>query len=68
MFWRSYIAWKRTGVNPYVLGNGDTVHDYVGKLFRLTLAIIAVIVGALSFSPSLYNSLLPISWLAGSWE
>ena len=37
MFWRSYIAWKRTGVNPYKLGNGDTVHDYVGKLFRVTL-------------------------------
>ena len=49
MFWRSYIAWKRTGINPYKLGNGDTVHDFVGKLFRLTLIAAALIVFVFSF-------------------
>lgn len=67
LFWRSYIAWKRTGVNPYALGNGDTVHDYVGKLFRLTLVATALIVFAFSFSQSLYQLLLPIPWLSHSW-
>lgn len=66
MFWRSYIAWKRTGVNPYALGNNDTVHDYVGKLFRLTLIATALIVLAFSLSESLYNLLMPIPWLNSS--
>ncbi len=67
MFWRSYIAWKRTGINPYALGNGDTVHDYVGKLFRVTLVATAMIVLTFSFFESLYNFLLPISWLNSTW-
>ena len=66
MFWRSYLSWKRTGINPYMLGNGDTVHDYVGKWFRFTLIATALIVLAFSFSESLYNLLMPISWLNSS--
>lgn len=67
MFWRSYLAWKRTGVNPYKLGSGDTVHDYVGKLFRLTLIGTALIVLAFSFFEALYLFLIPISWLNQTW-
>jgi len=63
MFWRSYLAWKRTGVNPYKLGNGDSVHDFVGKLFRVTLIGSAVIVLAFTFSDLLYAMLMPIFWL-----
>ena len=63
MFWRSYVAWKRTGINPYALGNGDTEHDFVGKLFRFTLLATALIVLAFSLSESLYNLLMPIPWL-----
>lgn len=66
MFWRSYVAWKRTGINPYVLGKNDTVHDYVGKLFRLTLVTTVLIVLAFSFSESMYNFLMPIPWLDSS--
>lgn len=67
MFWRSYVAWKRTGINPYMLGNGDTVHDFVGKLFRVTLIGTALIVLGFSFSEPLYNLFMPIDWLASSW-
>ncbi len=63
MFWRSYLAWKRTGINPYALGNGDTVHDFVGKLFRLTLIATAVIVFVFTFSEGFYGMLVPISWM-----
>ena len=66
MFWRSYLSWKRTGINPYALGNNDTVHDYVGKLFRFTLIATALIVLAFSLSESLYNLLMPIPWLNSS--
>jgi len=67
MFWRSYLAWKRTGINPYALGNGDSVHDYVGKLLRVTLILTALIVLAFSFFESLYIFLVPIPWLNLTW-
>ena len=66
MFWRSYIAWKRTGINPYKLGNGDTVHDFVGKLFRLTLIVTALIVFVFSFLEGFYRWLSPITWMNSS--
>ena len=67
MFWRSYIAWKRTGINPYKLGNGDTVHDFVGKLFRLTLIATALIVFVFSFMDQYYEWLSPIAWMNSSY-
>lgn len=67
MFWRSYLAWKRTGVNPYKLGNSDTVHDFVGKLFRLTLIASAVVVFMFSFLEGSYELLVPISWMNSSF-
>ena len=66
MFWRSYIAWKRTGINPYKLGNDDTVHDFVGKLFRLTLIVTALIVFVFSFLEGFYHWLSPITWMNSS--
>lgn len=63
LFWRSYLAWKRTGVNPYALGNGDTVHDFVGKLFRLTLIATAAIVFVFTFLEGFYGMLVPIFWM-----
>ena len=63
MFWRSYLALKRTGINPYALGNGDTVPDFVGKLFRLTLIAAAVIVFVFTLSERFYGFLVPISWM-----
>ena len=66
MFWRSYIAWKRTGINPSKLGNGDTVHDFVGKLFRLTLIVTALIVFVFSFLEGYYHWLSPITWMNSS--
>ena len=66
IFWRSYIAWKRTGINPYKLGNGDTAHDFVGKLFRLTLIATALIVFIFSFLEGYYELLSPIAWMISS--
>lgn len=63
MFWRSYIAWKRTGINPYKLGTSDTVHDFVGKLFHLTLIASALIVLVFTFLEQFYGFLIPIPWL-----
>ena len=61
--WRSYLTWKRTGRNPYRLGKSDNAHDFVGVLFRLTMAVSAGIVLLHSLSSELYGYLAPIAWL-----
>ena len=42
--WRAFLVWKRTSVNPYVLGKTDNVHDFVGLLFRLTITAIVLVI------------------------
>jgi len=59
-FWRSYLVWKRTGVNPYKLGNADNANDFVGVLFRFTLAAIVLVVMLFSISKETYQYLTPI--------
>ena len=61
--WRSYLVWKRTGRNPYRLGNTDNAHDFIGVLFRLTMIICASSVLIYSLSSDLYRFLAPIIWL-----
>ena len=61
--WRSYLTWKRTGRNPYRLGKSDNAHDFVGVLFRLTMAVSAGVVLLHSLSSELYGYLAPIAWL-----
>lgn len=62
-FWRSYLVWKRTGINPYKLGKADNAHDFVGMLFRLTLAAITLVIILHSLSNEAYQYLTPIRWL-----
>ena len=61
--WRSYLVWKRTGVNPYALGNTDTAHDFIGWLFRLILLVSAATVVVYAVSDTVYQWLTPIAWL-----
>lgn len=63
LFWRSFMVWKTTRIVPYVFGKTDTVHDFVGLLFRLTLLSCAVVIGVYSFWAAGYPYLAPIRWL-----
>lgn len=65
--WRSYVVWKKTGVNPVVFkGSGDT-HDFIGRVFKLLVAVVVAVVFIYSFLPSAYQYLLPVPWLECSW-
>jgi protein-S-isoprenylcysteine O-methyltransferase Ste14 len=61
--WRSYRTWKRTGVNPYVLGTSDSAYDHIGLLFRLTFLALLLTVLAYGFFPNVYAYFTPIQWL-----
>lgn len=61
--WRSYLVWRRTGVNPYVFGSSDNAPDFIGRLFRWLIGLIIVVVVTFAFLPLFYPYFLPISWL-----
>lgn len=62
-FWRSYRVWKASGVNPFVLGRSDNAHDYIGKVFKIIFALIAVTVIIYAASLKIYGYLMPIALL-----
>jgi protein-S-isoprenylcysteine O-methyltransferase Ste14 len=61
--WRSYLVWKRTGVNPYALGSSDSAHDFIGRVFTLTLIMDALVIGVYAFVQGGYTYFMPIFWL-----
>jgi protein-S-isoprenylcysteine O-methyltransferase Ste14 len=65
-FWRSFLVWKRTGVNPYKLGGGDNAHDFIGAVFRLTAVATVLVVILFAAFPLAYSYLTPIPWLKNS--
>jgi protein-S-isoprenylcysteine O-methyltransferase Ste14 len=62
-YWRSFLVWKRTGVNPLVFKGSDDAHDYIGRVFKLLFAVIVVAVIVYCASERLYQYLTPITWL-----
>lgn len=62
-FWRSYVVWKRTGVNPVVFKGSDDAHDFIGRIFKLLFALVVAVVLAYSFWPEVYLYSVPIGWL-----
>ena len=66
-FWRSFVVWKRTGVNPLVFKGSDNAHDYIGRVFKLLFAAVVAAVAVYSLSEHLYEYLTPIDWLERPW-
>ena len=62
-FWRSYVVWKKTGIIPFTFKNSDTAHDFVGRVFKLTFALLVLVVLVYALSPVAYAYLIPIRWL-----
>ena len=66
-FWRSFVVWKRTGVNPVVFRGSDGAHDFIGRLFKVVFAAIVAVVVIHSFVPGAYQYLIPIYALERTW-
>jgi protein-S-isoprenylcysteine O-methyltransferase Ste14 len=65
--WRSYVVWKRTGINPVVFKGSDDAHDFAGRVFKLLFAVVVLAVLVYSVFPNAYKFLMPISWLETFW-
>jgi len=65
--WRSYIVWKRTGINPVTFKGSDTAHDFIGRVSKYIFVVIALVVFLYSFSPVAYTYTSPVQWLENGW-
>lgn len=65
--WRSYSVWKHTGINPVVFKGTDDAHDFVGRVSKLILALVFVVVLIYSFFPRVYLFTMPFDWLQYGW-
>jgi protein-S-isoprenylcysteine O-methyltransferase Ste14 len=61
--WRSFLVWKRTGVNPYVVGQKDNAINFIEGVYRVPLVLLAVVTVAFAFFPAVYQYATPLVWL-----
>jgi len=65
-FLRSYLLWKRTGVNPLTFSKSDDAHGYNGKIFTFISLLEFVVVFIYAFKSDWYQYLLPFWYLEHS--
>ncbi len=63
LLWRTYIVWRKTGKNAYVLRKAEGAHGVIAFGFRLVAASAAAAVLIYSWAGSRYRYLAPIGWL-----
>ncbi len=63
-FWRSYVTWRTTGVNPYRLRQQTGLAGFLGRLYRIISIGLVIAVAIYSLAPaSWYTYLVPLPWL-----
>ena len=60
---RSYMVWRRTGINPYVVGRTNRPIDFVEGFYAVPVVLLLTATLAFSFFPSVYAFATPITWL-----
>lgn len=63
ILWRSIAVWRRTGINPYVMGRSDSAYDYIGFVFKLVFGLLAAAILLFSVFTPFYVYAMPIVWL-----
>jgi len=60
---RTYLQWKRTGINPLTFKKGDDAHGYNGKEFMFITILELIVIGIYAFKKDWYEYLLPFWYL-----
>ena len=63
ILWRSIAVWRRTGINPYVIGRSDSAYDYIGVIFKLVFGLLAAAILLFSVFRPFYVYAMPVGWL-----
>lgn len=63
---RSYLLWRKTGVNPLTFNKGADAHSYNGKVFGFISLLELVVISLYAFVPVWHKYLLPFWYLENS--
>lgn len=66
-FLRSYLLWKKTGVNPLTFSKSNDAHGYNGKVFKFISVLEFIVVFIYAFKGEWYQYLLPFWYLENSY-
>jgi protein-S-isoprenylcysteine O-methyltransferase Ste14 len=64
--WRSVLVWKRTGINPYVVGKSDKAIDFIENIYPIPVLLLLTTTVAFAIFPNIYQYATPIVWLENS--
>ena len=67
-FLRSFLTWRKTGINPLTFSKGDDAHGYIGKVYGFISVLELIVVSIYAFAPSLHKYLLPFWHMRESWR
>jgi len=62
-FLRSFLTWRKTGINPLTFSKGDDAHGYIGKVYGFISVLELIVVSIYAFAPSFHKYLLPFWYL-----
>jgi len=60
---RSFLLWKKTGINPLTFDKEDDAHGFNGRVFKIISILELVVVGIYAFKNEWYKYLLPFWYL-----
>ncbi len=61
--WRSYLVWKRTGLNPFVVGKAGSTLEYVERVYPIPAVLLGLVAIVFSMFPAFYHYTAPLFWL-----
>ena len=64
--WRSFLVWKQTGINPYVVGKTDKPIDFIENIYPIPVLILIAVTIVYAFFPGVYQYATPVAWLENS--
>ena len=54
-------------MNPFVFKGSDSAHDFIGRVTKALFGLVVAVVVIHAFIPSVYQYLMPITWLERTW-
>lgn len=63
---RSYVLYRRTGINPFKLKRDDSIQGFSLMIFKIVFVLITSVVALYSFGGEFYNYVVPIPFMTGN--
>lgn len=52
----TYLTYRKTGINPITFGKEDNAHNYIGRIFKILMALLFAVFAVNLFSPDIIGN------------